>query len=204
MPSQRILTSILLSLTLLLASAAAADPVAKNDSIDLADVIAGDTAPTTCPCFCTYEGFAATLTAPEDMTLNYIYLYYGTTVLVNTIFDFHMWQGDEAGGEYWMVGDGDDPSIGYFTPLQINAPQIVEIDVGSSGVLPQPQVLAGEQFTIGFHYNYDPDLGDIVGGEILISSTSNPTLLATFEEVREGIMDGSIEPTLNTEEPVSD
>ena len=30
--------------------------------------------------------------------------------------------------------------------------------------------------------NTDPDLGDIVGGEILISSTSNPTLLATFEE----------------------
>ncbi len=29
--------------------------------------------------------------------------------------------------------------------------------------------------------NTDPDLGDIVGGEILISSTSNPTLLPTFE-----------------------
>jgi hypothetical protein len=155
------------ALLVLPSGAVAGDAVAINDSMDFEQVIKGNIAPGTCSCFCTYEGFAATLTAPVDMSIRYIYFYYGTIGLTETIFDFHIYEGDEPGGllatdepELHFLAPNGDAAIGQFLPININSPQIIEIDVGQSGVF-APSVLAGETFTIAFHYNYDPDLGPI-------------------------------------------
>ena len=138
---------------------AAADPViAMNDSIDFEALLEGDPVPmSTCPCFCTYEGFAATFTAPDDMYINFLYLLYGTLVPMDTVADFHLWEGDEP-GQHFLVPPDDSPAIGFYMPISLSASQVLEIPVAASGVQP-PLVLAGEQFTVGFIFNYGDESG---------------------------------------------
>ena len=143
------LTLLLLALT---PTTALADPVvAMNDSVDLAALIAGETTVSMCPCFCTYEGFAATFTAPQDMDLAYVHLVYPTFVDVETAIDVHFFEGAQPGTHF---DDGGAPAIAAFIPLSSTGPEVMEIDVAAAGVVP-PTVSAGDQFTIGFTYSYD-------------------------------------------------
>ncbi len=134
-------------LALALLPSAASATVAMNDSVELDQVLAGDIPASTCPCFCTYEGFAATLTAPEDMTLDYIYLHYGAFVDVDVKVDFYLYDGDEPGTEF---GGG---ASGVFGTVSMTGSDVLEIDVAGAGVTP-PAVSAGDVFTVGVVYGY--------------------------------------------------
>ena len=129
--------------------------VALNDSVDLDAFIDGGTAPASCPCFCTYEGFAATLTAPADMTLNYVYLLYGSSVSVSTAFDVHIYDGPTPGDAFHFIQPNGDPLIAEFLLFSSSTTEIIEVDLVASGLTP-PALAAGQTFTIDFRYAYDP------------------------------------------------
>ncbi len=137
---------------------AAADPIiAMNDDVDFAELLSGSKTVGFCPCFCTFEGFGATFTAPEEMSIQYIYMLYSAMVPVETAVDFHIFQGAGT-DDYFLTGPESVPTIGQYLPLQMGSTELMEISVVGSGVQP-PTVAAGEQFTVGIVYNYGADDG---------------------------------------------
>jgi hypothetical protein len=158
------LRSILPALAILLAVAGGMSPtpasalvIAQNDSMDWSTLDTNPTQQIACPCFCAYECFGATFEAPADMSLNYIYMLYGATAPVDMYLDFYLFQGPDAftPGQVWVDGNGVE-SIGIFLPIQTNGSELIEVQVAQSQVTP-PQVLAGDDFSVAFCYNYDKE-----------------------------------------------
>ena len=153
-----VLLACLLALLFSLPGLASAQIIAESDSADL-DAIADGAALTlpVCPCFCNYECFGKTLTAPEEMQLRYIYLLYGVSVgfQINTAVDFYLFENPSASspGTPFVDGSGNQ-SIGQYLPMAFGGPaQLMEIDVLLSEVTP-PTVAAGTEFTVAFCYNH--------------------------------------------------
>ena len=158
-----VLIACLFGLLLSAPGAAPAVEIAQSDSADLGAIVDGAalTLPV-CPCFCNYECYGKTLTAPGDMQLRYIYLLYGISVgfQINTAVDFHIYETPPSGsspGVPFVDGQGN-PSTGQYLPMQFGGPaQLMEIDVLLSEVTP-PVVEAGDEFTIVFCYNHVDEL----------------------------------------------
>ncbi|GEM_PF-3179761 len=153
------LRSILPAVVLLFAlvtgsSPASAVVIAQNDSMDWSVLDTNPSEQIACPCFCEYECFGSTFTAPDDFSANYIYLLYGSTQPVDIYFDFYILQGPTAfdPGAPYVDGNGVE-SIGIFLPLQSNGTELMEVGVAQSQITP-PQIAQGEQFSVAFCYNY--------------------------------------------------
>ncbi len=136
--------------------------IASSDSADLEGIVNGAalTLPV-CPCFCNYECFGKTLTAPDEMQLRYIYLLYGVSVgfSLNTAVDFYLFENPSGSspGTPFVDGNGNE-SVGQYLPMAFGGPaQLMEIDVLLSEVSP-PVVAAGEEFTVAFCYNHVDEL----------------------------------------------
>jgi hypothetical protein len=153
------LRSITLPAVLLLGLVGFAPPasalvIAQNDSMDWSLLDTQPAEQVACPCFCEYECFGSTFTAPDDLSANYIYMLYGGTQPLDIYFDFYILEDPglfDPGSPFVDVNNVE--SIGIFLPLQSDGTQLLEVQVAQSQVTP-PQILQGEQFSVAFCYNY--------------------------------------------------
>jgi hypothetical protein len=114
-----------------------------------------------CSCFCTFECFGATMTAPSTFTLNYIDFLYGTAgTPVNTFVNIAILENPIPGvspGTPFVDAQGNESILEYF-PMQQSASQFHRAEVAPSGVTP-PVIQAGEDFSVTVCFNYDEENG---------------------------------------------
>ncbi len=151
---RRILPASLVLLGLGVAAPASAQVIAQNDSMDWSILDTNPAEQAVCPCFCEFECFGSTFTAPAEFNANYIYMLYGSLQPLDIYFDFYILQGPSALGPGTPFIDGQGlESIGIFLPLQSNGTELLEVQVAQSQVTP-PTIAAGEEFSVAFCYNY--------------------------------------------------
>jgi hypothetical protein len=151
------LPAVSLLLPLLLAPAsAAALVIAQNDSLD-ASTLAEPTSVPICPCFCNFECFGSTFTAPDELSANYVYLLYGASLPINTAVDIAILQDPNAfsPGAPFEDALGEESVLTYF-PMQTGSTQLYEINVVASEVTP-PVIGEGVDFSVTVCFNYDAE-----------------------------------------------
>ncbi len=114
-----------------------------------------------CSCFCTFECFGATMTAPSTFQVQYIDFLYGTAgTPVNTYANIAILDNPIPGvspGTPFVDGQGNESILEYF-PMQQSASQFHRAEVAASGVSP-PTIQAGDDFSITVCFAFDEEFG---------------------------------------------